>query len=271
MKRAFGKYAPLDIDPVEIDYDCKICKDHKVMECNQRESLFYKEDFDTQEVKFYKDCDCVIAERNKYRFEKAIVKSNLEEIYKEIKNQEYETKFYWQKEYLNKMRAFVKSSDRGLIISGQTGSGKSLLLGKALANLMHLGRDCHYMQWGQGMKKLVNQYNKVGAEEELFFNRLCTVEVLYIDDLFKTEGNDINKLPNKTIHINMLWEIINKRMYVDGMKTIISTELFEEDFNNLDKSTRGRLLQLTERKENWIQMNKQEERDIRVMKFNGEF
>ena len=271
MQKAFGTFKPLDIEPVEIDYACKICKDHKVMECDQHESLFYKEDFDKQEVKFYRDCDCVIAKRNKERFERAIVKSNLEAIYDEIKNTEYITKFEWQKEYKKKMNEFVKSEDKGLIMSGQTGSGKSLLLGKALANLMYLGKDCHYMQWNKGMQKLVNQYNKIGVEEEAYFNRLCTVEVLYIDDLFKTEGNDINKLPNKTIHANMLWEIINKRMYVTGFKTIISTELFEDDFNNLDKSLRGRLLQLTEKKENWIQMDLKEDRDIRVKKFNQEF
>ena len=69
----------------------------------------------------------------------------------------------------------------------------------------------------------------------------------------------------------MFWELLNKRMYLKDCKTMISTELFESDFAQLDNSLRGRLLQLVTKKDNWIQMNTKEDRDIRVKKFNGEF
>ena len=52
---------------------------------------------------------------------------------------------------------------------------------------------------------------------------------------------------------------------------MISTELFYKDFDYLDNSLAGRMLEIVQKKDNWIQMNAKEDRNIRVKKFNGEF
>lgn len=260
-----------DVEPIEVIFDCDICKDELFVVCDEEHADIETSDILTLDVIYKRECVCYKNKKNKLKFERKMKQSNLLSIYDEIKNTEYETKYDWQKEYKNHVDTFIRNNDPALIISGQTGSGKSLLLGKALGNLMHLGRDCYYMQWGQDFKKLVNQYNKVGEEEEKFFRYLSSVDVLYIDDLFKTRSNDIASVERKRIEIDMFWELLNKRMYLKDCKTMISTELFESDFAHLDNSLRGRLLQLVTKKENWIQMCIKEDRDIRVKKFNGEF
>ena len=155
-------------------------------------------------------------------------------------------KYDWQKELHARLKMFVINEDKAFIISGQTGSGKTLLMGKMLYNFIHIGRDCFYLDWHNDYKgKLVDRYNVV---DEKLLQKIIDVDVLYIDDLFKVSDNELNELKNKNQEIMIFRQIIDKRISNKNKKTMISTELFYKDFDYLDNSLAGRMLEIVQKK-----------------------
>lgn len=68
------------------------------------------------------------------------------------------------------------------------------------------------------------------------------VEVLYIDDLFKT-GRDKDNNPQRptAADINAAFEIINARSLDPELLTIISSECTTNDLLDIDEATGGRI------------------------------
>lgn len=265
-----------DINIVERDYNCDICKDRGYVECNKEEANFEweVEEFDKSEsvwkslgfkTHYYKHCKCQLELMFKSKLERA----GLGNILHKITTTKYEQKYEWQKAYYQKAKDFVSSDDRGLILSGQTGSGKTLLLSQMLYNFAVKGHDIMYFDWQRSYKeKLVDRYNVVNKD---VLDELLNVEVLYIDDLLKTRSNNINDVYDREQEINFVWQIIDQRSVAPNKKTMISTELFEHEFLKLDESLHGRLVELVETMDNWVQMDPKEDRNIRVKKAKGEF
>lgn len=274
MKK-LSEYFKSQITDEETIYNCDICKDREFVECSKEESQLSDfiienvNDVATERFVYLKKCSCLV----KKEFEINMRRSGMNQILDKVLNEKYETKYDWQKEYHDLMTKFVKSKDTGFIMSGQTGSGKTLLMGKALLNLLHLGKEVHYLDWRNDFtKKLVNQYNKQDENHLKYMDYLCNVEVLYIDDLFKVLGNSIDDISKKYAQLDIADTIISRRCESKHKKTIITMELFPDDIANIDSSFQGRLLQmLSFKNENWVCMNKNEERNIRVEKFNNKF
>lgn len=273
--KQLSEYFKSQITDEETIYNCDICKDREFVECSKEESQLSDfiienvNDVATERFVYLKKCACLV----KKEFEINMRRSGMNQILDKVLNEKYETKYDWQKEYHDLMTKFVKSKDTGFIMSGQTGSGKTLLMGKALLNLLHLGKEVHYLDWRNDFtKKLVNQYNKQDENHLKYMDYLCNVEVLYIDDLFKVLGNSIDDISKKYAHLDIADTIISRRCESKHKKTIITMELFPDDIANIDSSFQGRLLQmLSFKNENWVCMNKNEERNIRVEKFNNKF
>jgi DNA replication protein DnaC len=263
-KVSFHKF----IATVETKYDCEMCHDKGLVIGDEKN--FFIKDIDIKDIKkiiYYKKCSCAI----KREFESRMNRSGMGAILDKIMNEEYKTKYQWQKDYYKSMKEYVVNDVNGFIISGQTGSGKTLLMGKALLNFIHLGRESFYFDWHNDFnKKVVDRYKAINWD---LVDYMCSVDVLYIDDLLKTRNNDLNDLYKRQDEIMIARTIIDKRCTDKSKKTIISTEWNQDDFYSIDKSLHRRMLELTISKEHWKIMptSDKEDRNISVAKFNGEF
>ena len=73
-------------------------------------------------------------------------------------------------------------------VGGQCGSGKTHICTSIIIELLKKNRDVYYMPWRDEITKLksvIFNENKYGS----FIYRLKSVEILYIDDFFKTGKN----------------------------------------------------------------------------------
>ena len=255
----------------EIEYTCKLCKDKGFIVSDS--SDYFIEDTLSKVVDgkiidipvYLKKCEC----RVKKDFEINMNRSGMSAILDKIKNEKYETKFDWQKDYLNRVTEYVKNDVNGFFISGQTGSGKTLLMGKGLLGLIQKGKEGFYFDWHNDFnKKVIDRYK---VEDWTFIDYMCNVDVLYIDDLFKTRGNVIEDLYKRDKEIMIARTIIDKRLNSKGKKTIVSMEWKPSDIAMIDSSLHGRMLLMAESNKNWITMTDKENRNIRELKFNNEF
>ena len=246
---------------------CEVCNDKGWVDIDGTETknTLIIEDFDFVENKmnYKKRCGCVIQRE----FERKLARAGLEPILEKIKNVEYTKKYDWQKEAYEKARNFIDNNTKGLIISGQTGSGKTLLLGKMLYNFAHKGKEVFYFDWHNNYKgMLIDRYNVV---DEDLMHKLLTVDVLYIDDLFKVARNEYEQLKNQEIMIAR--KIIDRRGQMPHLKTMLSMELNSNDMEDIEPSFNGRLIELVGSYDNWVQMNPKEDRNIRKQQAKGEF
>lgn len=269
----------MDLSKIKLEekkYACDVCKDKGFVECDKDEAVFQDEveEFDKSgsvwkslgfKTVYYKHCKCQLDLMFKGKLEKA----GLGNILHKITTTKYERKYEWQESYYQHAKGFVSNKDKGLIISGQTGSGKTLLLSQMLYNFAVKGREIMYFDWRRSYEdNLVDRYNVIN---NVLLDEMLEVDVLYIDDLLKTRNNDMGDLYDRRQEIETAWKIIDQRSVSLNKKTMISTELFEHDFLKLDESLHGRLIELVETTDNWVQMNPKEDRNIRVKKAMGEF
>ena len=174
---------------------------------------------------------------------------------KNSKFENFEITEQWQKDYLEKVRQYLNSvlndnKPYWIYVGGQTGAGKTMLLTAVFKNI--IGKKYltgQYLLWNNESKQLLN-YGKRDSEkynDRLY--ELTTCDILYIDDFFKLDGdNDYNNSC-----ISLAYEIINNR-YANKKLTIISSELTKEELNQKDGALFGRIFQMTNNGEYFIQI-----------------
>jgi DNA replication protein DnaC len=96
------------------------------------------------------------------------------------------------------------------------------------------------MLWCEDSKKLKSLVNEY-TEYQAAINELKSVDVLYIDDFFKTQHGE---QPTKG-DINLAFEILNHRLMNPDQITIISSEKTLTDILSYDEATMSRIYQLT--------------------------
>ena len=116
-------------------------------------------------------------------------------------------------------------------------SGKTHICTAITLDFIKRGVSCKYMLWRDEsvrLKAVINdaeEYNKA-------INELKSVDFLYIDDFLKT-----NQSVNPTIaDINLAFEIVNYR-FVNGKRTIFSSEFLIGDIIKIDEATGGRIFE----------------------------
>lgn len=143
------------------------------------------------------------------------------------------------------LRFLHDQSGQWFFAGGQSGAGKSHICTAVSGELLHCGVAVRYMLWkdeSTQLKAIVNDR----IEYERSIDPLKTVEVLYIDDLFKPvlDESGRRKQPNPG-DIQLAFEIINAR-YISGRVTIISSEWTIEELQRIDPATGGRIYQMAE-------------------------
>lgn len=152
----------------------------------------------------------------------------------------------WQRAIKDSALAFVHDETGSwFYIGGQVGAGKTHICTAIVGEMLKAGKSARYMLWRDEAVRLKAVVNN-DVEYARLINPLKAVDVLYIDDFFKTaRGADGRaKLPTDG-DINVAFELINSR-YNDLKKvTIISSEHTVDDILTFDEGLGSRIYQRT--------------------------
>ena len=167
-------------------------------------------------------------------------KSGLEAMMLRYNFTEYTTEHPWQAGVLSKAKAFLREEgEKWFFIGGMTGSGKSHICTAIASDLLiEKKKEVRYMMWRDESRKLKATIN----DADCSIDEYKEVEVLYIDDLFKTAKSELGKkmmYPSQG-DINVAFEILNSR-YLANKKTIISTEFSIQELFDVDEAIGGRI------------------------------
>lgn len=169
----------------------------------------------------------------------------------------------WQKNALNTAKAWLNETLKGsngakpwLFMGGAVGSGKTHLCTAACGELLKGNRAVRYMLWSEDSRALKASVNDL-EEFERIIRPLETVDVLYIDDLFKVQRNrQQTNLRGETFRpsikelvtpadIRVAFELLDAR-YRMNRPTIISCEWLMDELMQMDEGVFSRVYERTE-------------------------
>lgn len=205
-------------------YDCKKCKNKGV--------IYYEKDG----YEYFRNCECMKVRRSIERIEK----SGLKKALGKYTFENYKADEPFQKYIKTKASDFLSDfKDKWFYIGGQVGCGKTHICTAIVGELLNQGKSARYMQWRDDIVKI-----KANANTD-DYNRLIEpfkkVEVLYVDDLFKTEKG---KTPT-TADINIAFEIFNYRYINDNLITLISSEKTIDELIDIDEAVASRIYEMS--------------------------
>lgn len=241
VKRANEKPGLLNLSD---GINCELCKNRGYTE------VFIEESLSTKII----ECECRKARRSV-----ALIKeSGLGDALKKCTFENFEQKKPHQKIMYQCAEDYLKGNGSDwLFFGGQVGSGKTHLCTAVCGELLRQGKEVLYVLWKDESTKLKAE---VGDEEAYSrdINRLKTVDVLYIDDLFKSN----RKQPPTTADVNLAFEIINNRYIQREKKTIISSELTIDDLIAIDEAIGSRIYEKS--KESCVEISRDETKNYRL-------
>lgn len=156
----------------------------------------------------------------------------------------------WQRQIKETAIRYVKAVKAGstdwLVMTGQPGSGKTHLCTAVCGELMNYGLPVRYMQWTSDSNRIKgNRFDEEAMGELLY--PLKTVEVLYIDDLFKTITDAAARKTPSEADVRLAFEILNDRVTRNKI-TIISCEMsLTGDLLEIDEATFSRAYEKAKR------------------------
>ena len=167
--------------------------------------------------------------------------SGLEKVIEKYKFGNFNTDTEWRKFMLERAKCFAETSKGSwFFIGGQSGSGKTHLCSAIAIEFLRHGHEVKYMLWKDDSRKIKNNnFDGDGTLIEYY----KSVEVLYIDDLFKTGKTEGEYQKPTGADINLAFEIINSRVASDKV-TIISSENTIYELFEIDEATAGRIKQM---------------------------
>lgn len=124
-----------------------------------------------------------------------------------------------------------------MLLCGQSGAGKTHLCTAAFVQLsFDRGIDGRYLLWNSDGRRI-----KAAAKEgdEQLFNDFKKCGLLYIDDLFKCKRDS----EPSDADVRLAFEILDYR-YRHKSRTIISTEMLQEDLHYLDEAIHRRIREM---------------------------
>lgn len=203
--------------------DCQKCNNRGVIYLMQGDEVVFKK------------CECWKVRQSLLR----IKRSGLEKLLRKYTFERYEDEEPFQKFIKQKALDFLKDKSECFFIGGQVGCGKSHICTAIVGELLKQGKEARYMQWRDDITRI--KLNANTPEYSALVEPFKTVEVLYIDDLFKTEQG---KSPT-TADINIAFEIINHRYINSDLITVISSEKTMQELMNIDEAVASRIYELS--------------------------
>lgn len=213
-------------------YNCDICKNKGgIMRLKETDDNFYQ---------VYTPCKCM-----KFRgMLKKLKRSGLARSIKEYSFEKYETKEPWQENLKRQAIKFTKDDQNTwFYIGGQSGCGKTHLCTAITAHYLRQNKSAFYMLWRDEITKIKSLITDNELYEKII-SELKTVEVLYIDDMFKMGKDQNGQVQSPTsADINIAFEIINYRYNNRDLVTIISSERSIHDIMDIDEAVGGRIFE----------------------------
>lgn len=215
----------------ELDgYDCPICLNR-----GDTAKAVYSEQFNTWD-EVHVPCKCMEIRKTLKRLEK----SGLKSVVKKYTFANYTADEPWQQYIKQKAANFLSAPEsRWFFIGGQSGAGKTHICTAITVSFLKHGKSVRYMLWRDEATRLKSLVNDVEAYTA-GMNELKAVDVLYIDDLFKTGKAGENQRPTPA-DINLAFELINFRSLDKSKTTIVSSECSLTDLLDIDEAIGGRI------------------------------
>ena len=190
----------------------------------------------------YNDAQCTCGCWKVRKPIRAMLRSGLKDVIKEYTFDRYIASEPWQQRVLETAKNYLSNTENNwFFFGGATGSGKTHICTAIAINLLKRGKEVKYMLWQDESKNLKARVNDIEYGD--LIERYKAVDILYIDDLFKTgkDGTQTKQRPT-TGDINLAFEIINSR-YAQKKITIISSECTITDLIDIDDAIAGRIKQ----------------------------
>lgn len=228
-----------DIDWVEVynnkkgsktGENCDICKNKGV--------VYY---YDDNKNVACKECVCMPQRRKKARSVRLINSSGLKETIRLKTFENFEVRTQHQKEMMQLAKKFLQSDmSHWLYYGGQVGAGKTHICTAVVGELLlKQGKEVRYLQWREDVPRLKAKVND--EDYEKLVGQYKTTDVLYIDDLFKTDTDRNGKITAGDI--NLAFEILNWRYQNKGLITIISSQLTVREIILIDEAIGSRIFE----------------------------
>lgn len=203
--------------------DCQKCKNKGVIYSYDKDGALQG-----------KNCQCRQARASLDLIEK----SGLGEQVKYLTFPAFKDEKEWQKVFKKSAQEFTKNpKGKVFLAAGQCGAGKTHLCTAIVGELLKQNYACKYMRWKDESTVIKGLLNDDEYERKI--NPLKKIQVLYIDDFWKTKKSDT---PTKG-DINLAFELLNYRLGQRELVTIISTEKTREELFDIDEATAGRIFQ----------------------------
>lgn len=216
----------------EDGYECKLCLNKGFLVQAIQTELGYW-------TTVSRDCKCAEIRRTIKRMEK----SGLKNIIRDYTFSKYDDTEDWQKTIKAAAMEYAKNPSGWFYIGGQTGAGKTHICTAICREFLLSGKSVKYMLWRDDIVKIKGCANDTQAYSKLI-DEYKHVEVLYIDDLFKTgKGTDGNKQQPTGADVNAAFEILNYRYNDPKLVTIISSECTVKDILDIDEAVGGRIVE----------------------------
>ena len=217
-------------------YNCNVCK-------NKGMILRAAQDSNGNWTTFSRDCKCMAVRRTIKRMER----SGLKNIIRDYTFGKFEAADDWQKVIKEAAVAYSQNPEGWFFIGGQSGSGKTHICTAICRELLMGGKSVKYMLWRDDVVKLKNAVTDF-EEYSGMIQQYKDIDVLYIDDLFKTgKSADGQKQVPTSADVNAAFEILNYRYNNPKLITIISSECTINDILDIDEAVGGRIFERAKR------------------------
>lgn len=215
-------------------YNCDICHNKGlIMKAYQTEGGYWSA--------CCRECKCMAVRRTIKKMER----SGLKNIIRDYTFDKFEAVDPWQQTLKTAAEGYAEKPEGWFFIGGQSGAGKTHLCTAICRKFLYAGKSVKYMLWRDDIVRLKLKSNTSDLDEYTgIINQYKSVDVLYIDDLFKT-GKDQNgniQLPTSA-DVNIAFEILNFRYNNPQLMTIISSECTVNEIVDIDEAVGGRILE----------------------------
>lgn len=184
-------------------------------------------------------CSCMRTRRSLMN----IKRSGLEHVMNDYTFERFKTDTALRKRMHDVATLFIESGaaqGRWLAYLGASGAGKTMICSAVAIALMKDCKELTYMLWKDDARRI--KKDNIDGHGDLI-ERYKSVEILYIDDLFKTgKVGTAYQMPTAA-DIGIAFEILNARAY-RKLVTIISSESMIDELFNIDAAVAGRIKQM---------------------------
>lgn len=210
-------------------YNCTICKNKGYISAVRE----YDGDFEI----IQKTCAVCAKPRRSIA---NLQRSGLAEVLDKYTFDNFTTDKEWQKDMLAKARAFrAQNKVPCFFIGGNSGAGKTHLCSALAIDYLRHGAEVRYILWRKELREIRRKIYDEG--DEGYLDYLKNVDVLYLDDFFKSVKTSDDPFQRPTqADANLAYEIISERLDRDRI-TIISTECTLDELIAIDEAMGSRI------------------------------